>query len=109
MLQYLGMLNLDGRINLTYPSIEAINNPIVTTKNLNCDITIFQKLADQGALLNDQIVIHGNTKADVIQALAIAKNILTNNFSQGDIGYDSLTQSYSEIIAQKIKTEVDSH
>jgi hypothetical protein len=96
-------------IRLLTPAVFVSIMEAIRDQKLNCDIKIFQKLADQGAVLNDQIVIHGNTKSDMTKALAIAQNILAGNFLQGDIGYDSPTQSYSEIIAQKIKTEVDSH
>ncbi|HRZ29506.1 MAG TPA: hypothetical protein P5052_01870 [Candidatus Paceibacterota bacterium] len=93
-------------IKLLTPDVFSSLMTKLRDQKLNCDIKIFQRLADQGQFLNDQIVIRGNTEKDVKQALKIAQNILGTNFLQGDIGFDSNGKSHSEILADKIKSDV---
>lgn len=76
------------------------------------DVKIFQDLAEQGVLLNDQIVMHGRTEKDAQLALTIAETFFNDDLSQKGVGKDEVIDgknySYSQILAKKIKEEVQS-
>jgi len=55
---------------------------------LNIDVKIFKDLAHIGALTNDQIVIHGNSKDDIATVLHTAKTLFSSEISQTCLGYD---------------------
>lgn len=76
----------------------------------NGDVKIFQDLADQGVLLNDQIVMHGRTKDDSELAVKVAEEYFGSELAFKGLGKDEVidgkNRSYSEILAEKIKQAV---
>lgn len=76
----------------------------------NGDIKIFQDLAEQGTLLNDQIVMHGRSEYDAKLALQIAEQFFGSELGQKGMGKDEVIngkdKSYSQILAKKIKDAV---
>lgn len=77
----------------------------------NGDIKIFQDLVGQGINLNDQIVMHGNTKQDSRLALEVAKQFWGQELDQESVGKDQVIDgknlSYSQILSLKIKSAID--
>lgn len=77
----------------------------------NGDIKIFQDLVEQGCVLNDQIVMHGETRADAELSLKVAEKFFNDNLDQKSFGKDEVingrNMSYSEILAAKIKNAVN--
>ena len=76
----------------------------------NGDVKIFQDLEVQGVNLNDQIVMHGASENDAKLALNVAVNFFGDNLDQKSFGKDEMVngenQSYSEILAKKIKDAI---
>ncbi|MCD4693853.1 hypothetical protein K8R62_00655 [bacterium] len=76
----------------------------------NGQVKTFQALADQGVLLNDQVVMHGKTEEDANLALQIAKDYFGDELNQKSLGKDEVidgkNKSYSEILADRIKDEI---
>ena len=78
----------------------------------NGDIKIFQDLMSQGLRLNDQIVMHGASEADAELGLSIADQFFGDSLSDTSLGVDQKNQetgkynSYSQVLAQKIKDSV---
>ena len=74
------------------------------------DVKIFQDLAEQGTKLNDQIVMHGNSKEESVRAIEIAKRFFGNEIMQLSFGKDEIidgeNQSYSQVLAKKIQDEI---
>ena len=77
----------------------------------NGDIKIFQDLSAQGVNLNDQIVMHGASQADAELALQVAEKFFGADLDQKSVGRDEVidgeNQSYSQILAKKIKNAVN--
>lgn len=78
--------------------------------NYNGDIKIFQDLSEQGVRLNDQIVMHGGSKADTELALLVAEQFFGEDLDQKSFGKDEVidgeNKSYSQILAKKIKQSI---
>ncbi len=76
----------------------------------NGDIKIFQDLSEQGIRLNDQIVMHGGSQEDAALALQVAEQFFGSDIDQKSLGKDEVIDgknlSYSQILAQKIKTSI---
>jgi hypothetical protein len=76
----------------------------------NGDVKIFQDLAAQGVTLNDQVVMHGRSKADSELAFQVAEKFFGNDLDQKNFGKDEVIDgkntSYSQILANKIKNEI---
>ena len=76
----------------------------------NGDIKTFHDMENQGALLNDQIVMHGRTEKDAKLALSVAEKLFGDELGQKGIGRDEVidgkNKSYSEILAQKIASTI---
>ncbi len=74
------------------------------------NVKIFQDLTEQGPKLNDQIVMHGNSRADSILALQVAEKFFGADLNQKSFGKDEIIdgkkQSYSQILARKIGTAI---
>ena len=93
-----GCDNTKTHINKGYLTFKDLNNFSITrfqaflellrSRNLNIDVKIFKDLAHIGALTNDQVVIHGNSKDDIATALDIAQAIFSSEISQTCIGHD---------------------
>jgi hypothetical protein len=77
----------------------------------NGDIKTFQDLSAQGVNLNDQIVMHGSSEADAKLGLSVAENFFGDNLDQKSVGKDEVidgeNQSYSQILAKKIKDTIN--
>lgn len=77
----------------------------------NGDVKIFQDLSAQGVNLNDQIVMHGASQADAELAMQVAEKFLGTDLDQKSVGKDEVidgeNQSYSQILAKKIKNAVN--
>ncbi|MDD4289848.1 MAG: hypothetical protein PHH83_01055, partial [Patescibacteria group bacterium] len=77
----------------------------------NGDIKIFNDLVDQGTMLNDQIVMHGRTQYDAELGLDLARQFFGNDLDQRALGKDEIIDgknlSYSQILADKIKKEIN--
>ena len=77
----------------------------------NCDIKIFQDFAVQGVNLNDQIVMHGASENDARLALGVAEKFFGDDLDQKSVGKDEVVDgknnSYSEILAKKIKDAIN--
>ena len=75
------------------------------------DIKIFQDLIDMGIKLNDQIVMHGGTKADADLALRVAETFFGSDLDQKNVGKDEVingvNKSYSQILAMKIANAIN--
>jgi hypothetical protein len=76
----------------------------------NGDVKIFQDPAEQGVVLNDQVVMHGRSQADAELALQVAKHFFEKDLGQEGLGKDEIingkNQSYSQILADKIQKEI---
>lgn len=76
----------------------------------NGDIKIFQDLVEQGTDLNDQIVMHGRSRADAEFAMKVAEKFFGSDIYQKSFGKDETIDgkslSYSEVLAKKIKEGV---
>ncbi len=81
---------------------------LLRDKGFKGDIKIFQKIDTGGALLNDQVVIHG---PDSELALNLASTHFGNSINNQNTGYDKKVngkwKSYSEILAEDIKNHVN--
>lgn len=79
--------------------------------NYHGDIKIFQDMSGQGMVLNDQIVMHGRTQEDAKLALEVAENFFGNDLDQKSFGKDEIidgkSKSYSQVLADKIKEEIN--
>ncbi len=77
----------------------------------NGDVKIFQDLSTQGVNLNDQIVMHGASQADAELAMQVAEKFFGVDLDQKSVGKDEVVdgenQSYSQILAKKIKNAVN--
>ncbi len=75
----------------------------------NGGLKIFQDIKDQSDL-NDQIVMHGDTKKDAEDALNLAKQFFGDEIFEPSTGLDQVISgkdtSYSEILAARISLEV---
>jgi len=75
------------------------------------DIKTFQDMANQGVVLNDQVVMHGRTQKDAKLALQVAENYFGDELNQKGLGKDEIidgkSKSYSQILAKKIQKEVN--
>lgn len=73
----------------------------------NGDVKSMQDLESQRTL-SDQIVMHGNSKADADLALQIAESFFGNELSFKDKGIDNKTGgSHSQILANTLSSELD--
>lgn len=76
----------------------------------NGDVKIFQDLTEQGTRLNDQVVMHGFSESDAKNAMEIAKRFFNENIAETSFGKDEIvdgkSNSYSQILAEKIKEEI---
>jgi len=83
---------------------------VLKKSNYNGDVKIFQDIAEQGPVLNDQVVMHGRTEEDSKLALKVAENFFGDELDQKSFGKDEIVdgknRSYSEILAEKIKREI---
>mgnify|MGYP001240091449 FL=1 len=74
------------------------------------DVKIFQDLKFQGAVLNDQIVMHANEQAEAERVLKLAEKFFGSELSQKGLGEDQVINgkelSYSQILERKIKDEI---
>lgn len=70
-------------------------------------IKTFQNLVDQGVLLNDQFVMHGDTKQHAELGEKLAKEFFKNEIKSTGLGKDSFEsgkpKSYSEILSDNIE------
>lgn len=115
---------LDNTSNETYKSYISVKDIKTLTperfKSLmaelqknkyNGDIKIFNDLVDQGTMLNDQIVMHGRSQKDAELGLNLAKQFFGNDLNQQSLGKDEVIDgknlSYSQILANKIKKEIN--
>lgn len=77
----------------------------------NGDVKIFQDLADQGAFLSDQVVMHGASKKDAELALRVAEQFYGEELDQKSSGKDEVIdgemRSYSQILASKIREAIN--
>jgi len=75
------------------------------------DVKIFQDIIQQGTGLNDQIVMHGRSEKDSKLALEIAEKFFAGDLNKKGIGKDEIIDgkeySYSQILARKIKAEIE--
>jgi len=80
-------------------------------RGYNGGVKIFQDLEAQGPALSDQVVMHGYTEADAKLALEVAKEFYGDKLLDSSIGKDEVingkNKSYSQILADKIKNEID--
>ncbi|HEY0980075.1 MAG TPA: hypothetical protein VGE18_01555 [Candidatus Paceibacterota bacterium] len=76
----------------------------------NGGVKIFQDLTEQGSKLNDQIVMHGYSEKDAALALEVAAKIFGENIEDTSVGKDEyvngVSKSYSQIMAEKIKSAI---
>lgn len=76
----------------------------------NGDVKIFQDLLGQGITLNDQIVMHGSSRADAQLALQVAEKFFGDELDQKSLGKDEVIngeeKSYSRILAERISEAV---
>lgn len=79
-------------------------------RGYNGGVKIFQDLTNQGTILGDQIVMHGFSEDDANLAVEVAKEIFAENLEDTNVGKDEylngVSKSYSQILAEKIKTEI---
>jgi len=77
----------------------------------NGGVKIFQDLEAQGAILNDQIVMHGSTYEDVTIANNVADQFFGDELAEIGRGKDEIingkSKSYSQILSDKIQQEVN--
>ena len=75
------------------------------------DIKIFQDLKGQGAILNDQIVMHGQNQENSRLAMQIAEQFFGEELEQKSFGKDEVIDgknlSYSQVMALRIKQQVE--
>jgi len=81
-------------------------------RGYNGDVKIFQDLEVQGPSLSDQVVMHGYSEADAKLALEVAKEFYGDKILESSYGKDEIingkSKSYSQILSDKIKNEIDS-
>jgi len=79
-------------------------------RGYNGGVKIFQDLTEQGTRLNDQVVMHGFSEKDAALALEVAKEFFDQNIGHTSLGKDEIiegkSESYSKILAQKIKEDI---
>lgn len=84
---------------------------ILQKHGYNGGVKIFQDLTEQGSRLNDQIVMHGFSENDALIAVDIAKEFFGENIEDTSMGKDEIvdgkSMSYSQILAAKIKNEIN--
>jgi len=84
---------------------------VLSGEGYDGDVKIFQDLANQAIFLNDQVVMHGRSKADAELALRVAESFFGADLDQKGYGKDEIidgeNRSYSQILATKIKDAVD--
>jgi len=72
-------------------------------------IKSFQDLVNQGVILNDQFVMHGDTKQDAELGEKLAKEFFKDEIKSTGLGKDGFengkSKSYSQILADKINSE----
>jgi hypothetical protein len=80
-------------------------------KGYKGSIKTFQDLLNQGVLLNDQFVMHGDTEADAILGEQLAKEFFKNEIKSTGLGKDGFINgksvSYSQILSDKISDTID--
>lgn len=112
----------DEQIFKSYASLKDLNlltpdqftNFMKTLRDAgyNGDIKIFQDLMSQGLRLNDQIVMHGASERDAELGLNMANEFFGDNLADTSLGVDQKNHktgkynSYSQVLAQKIKESV---
>jgi hypothetical protein len=103
----------------TYKAYAGFSNPYVTltpdrvtqfmellqSRGYNGDIKTIQDL-DQGSSISDQIVMHGATEADARLAQQLSREFFGNELTFSEVGMDSATQSYSQILSEKIDSQI---
>ena len=72
----------------------------------NGDVKTVQDLT-QATHMSDQIVIHGASKADADLGMRIGKEFFKKDLTFSEMGYDSATQSYSQILDSRIGKALD--
>ena len=74
-------------------------------------IKTFQDLVNQGVLLNDQFVMHGDTEADAKLGERLAKEFFKENIKSTGLGKDGFengkSKSYSQILSDKISNSIN--
>jgi len=74
-------------------------------------IKTFQDLENQGVLLNDQFVLHGDTEADAKLGEELAKEFFKEEIKSTGLGKDGFengkSKSYSQILSDKISNSID--
>jgi hypothetical protein len=79
-------------------------------RGYNGGVKIFQDLTEQATRLNDQVVMHGFSEQDAKMAVEVAKEFFGQNIAETSVGKDEIvdgkSQSYSQLLAEKIKEEV---
>lgn len=79
--------------------------------NYNGDIKIFQDLTGMGVDLNDQIVMHGASRADAELGLSVAEKFFGDDLDQKSYGRDETIDgkeySYSEVLAMDIANAIN--
>jgi hypothetical protein len=82
-------------------------------RGYNGGVKIFQDLEIQGPALSDQVVMHGYSEADAKLALQVAKEFYGDKLLESSYGKDEVINgknlSYSQILSDKIKNQVDSN
>ena len=80
-------------------------------RGYNGGVKIFQDLEIQGPSLGDQIVMHGYSETDAKLALQVAKEFYGDKMQEASYGKDDIvdgkSKSYSQILSDRIKKEVD--
>lgn len=116
--------SLDGNRPETYKSYISVKDLNILTperfvsflralkdSDYHGDVKIFQDIIQQGTGLNDQIVMHGRSEKDSKLALEIAERFFAGDLDKKGIGKDEIIAgkeySYSQILARKIKTEIE--
>ena len=76
----------------------------------NGDVKIFQELNGQGIRLNDQVVVHGASEHDAEMAEVLGQQFFATQLADTGVGTDEVidgkNQSYSQVLADKIKTAI---
>lgn len=82
---------------------------VLQMKGYSGGLKLFQDIKEQSTL-NDQIVMHGASKNDAENALALAKQFFGDDIYEPNVGLDQVVSgkdtSYSEILAARILAEV---
>ena len=75
------------------------------------DVKIFQDLKGQGAVLNDQIVMHGQNQDNSRLAMQVAEQFFGDELGQKSFGKDEVVDgknlSYSQVMALRIKQAIE--